>query len=52
MNELENLKTASTYARMKGVSTSYIYKLIRDNKLKSIVIDEVIFINIKLYPPI
>lgn len=34
----------SNYARLKGVSTVYIYKLIKEKKVKSKNIDGVVFV--------
>lgn len=41
---MENLKTVKNYAKLKGVSIQYIYKLLKQKKLKIKKIDGVIFI--------
>jgi hypothetical protein len=50
--EINNLHTVKNYAGKHNFSTSYIYKLIRENKLKSVEIDGVQFIDIKKNPEI
>ena len=42
--EINNLITVKTFAREWGISTSYVYRLIREGKMDSILIDEVHFI--------
>ena len=48
--EIDNLQTVKNYAADLNFSTSYIYKLIRENKLEAVEIDGVQFINIKKNP--
>lgn len=50
--EITNLQTVKNYAADRGVTPSYIYKLIREGKMSSIVIDGVIFIEVKTFPNI
>lgn len=40
----DKLMKVSNYAREKGVSAVYIYKLIKDGKVKSKTIDGVVFV--------
>lgn len=40
----EELVKVSTYAKMIGVTPVYVYKLIKDKKVKTKVIDGVVFI--------
>lgn len=40
----KELMKVSNYARLKGVSTVYIYKLIKEKKVKSKNIDGVVFV--------
>ena len=46
----ENLVTIRNYSERQGVTTSYIYKLIKDNKINPIYIDGVKFIDKIKYP--
>lgn len=46
------LMTIKNYSDMVKVTTSYIYKLIREKKMEPIVIDGVKFIDFKKYPVI
>ena len=41
---LKNLKRVSTYAKIKDISSMWVYKLIERGKLKSINIDGVEFV--------
>lgn len=50
MLKLNKLKTIKNYADNEGVTTSYIYKLIREMKMESIMIDGVQFIDTEKYP--
>jgi hypothetical protein len=50
--EINNLQTVKNYATAHDFTTSYIYKLIREGKLKSVEIDGVQFIDIKKNPEI
>lgn len=50
--ETTNLQTVKNYAANMGVTPSYIYKLIREGKMSSIIIDGVFFIEVKSYPNI
>lgn len=47
---IASLRTVSNYAIREKVSTSYIYKLIRDKKMESVTIDGVQFIDVEAYP--
>lgn len=40
----KDLIKVSNYAKLKGVSTVYVYKLIKNKKIKSKVIDGVVFV--------
>ena len=44
------LKTVNNYALNNRVSASYIYKMIRENKMTCIEIDGVKFIDISKFP--
>lgn len=44
MKDTEKLTTVFNYAMKKGVSTTWVYKLIKDKKVKSKKIDGVTFI--------
>lgn len=46
----ESLKTIQNFSREYGYSTSYIYRLIKDGKIKSEVIDGVYFIDMSRLP--
>lgn len=46
------LKTIKNYAALQNVTTSYIYKLIREGKMESLSIDGVQFIAIDKFPAI
>lgn len=48
--ETDNLQAVKNYAAKHSFSTSYIYRLIREDKLKSVVIDGVHFIDVKKFP--
>ena len=50
--KIENLQTIQNYARDRDVTTSYIYKLIKDGRMSSYVIDGVQFIQTDVYPSI
>ena len=50
--ELNKLKSIKNYATMNNVTTSYIYKLIKDKKMNAVVIDDVKFIDIEKHPSI
>jgi hypothetical protein len=45
---IENLVKVSTYAKSIDKSTAWVYKLIEKEKLKSIIIDDVIFVNMEV----
>lgn len=49
MKEKENLITIKNYAKKKDVTTSYIYKLIKEKKMESVRIDGVQFIDAVRY---
>ena len=44
------LKTIKNYAGKYGITTSYVYKLIKSGELDAVVIDGVQFIDINQYP--
>jgi hypothetical protein len=50
--KIEKLQTIKNYAIERDVTTSYIYKLIREGKMECYVIDGVQFIQTDLYPTI
>jgi hypothetical protein len=47
MNNYGNLKTVNNYAKERGCTVGYIYKLIREKKIVPVKIDGVIFIDTK-----
>ena len=44
------LKTVKNYAVNEGVTASYIYKLVKEQKMELVVIDDVRFVDTKQYP--
>lgn len=48
--EIKNLMNIKNYADREGVTASYIYKLIKEGKMSSFVIDGIQFIEIDKYP--
>ncbi len=48
--EVNNLQTIKNYSVANGVTTSYIYKLVKDMKMSAVVIDGVQFIDTAKYP--
>lgn len=48
--DIHNLKTVQNFSREFGYSTSYIYRLIKAEVLKSVSIDGVIFIDVSKLP--
>jgi hypothetical protein len=46
---IDNLKTIKNFALQNKVTASYIYKLIKEGKMKPVVIDEVQFIDMSVY---
>lgn len=50
--EINDLVTINNWAAMLGITTSYVYKLIKENKLQPVIIDGVKFINKAKYPKI
>lgn len=50
MIDIAPLKSVKNYAKKCDVSTSYIYKLIRENKIQAVEIDGVYFIDTKVFP--
>ena len=44
--EINNLKTIKSFATSKGWTASYIYKMIKEKKMKPIIIDGVQFIDV------
>lgn len=49
---IDKLQTIKNYAAANKITTSYIYKLIREAKMTVFVIDGVQFIQTDLYPTI
>lgn len=47
--ETDNLLTIANYAKLHEWTASYIYKLIKANKLKTVVVDGVQFIDMTSY---
>ena len=47
-----HLKTIKNYALQEHVTPSYIYKLLKEKKMKAVDIDGVKFIDIDKYPSI
>lgn len=50
--DISNLMTVKNYAKREDVTTSYIYKLIKEGKMSSFVIDGMQFIQVNVYPSI
>ena len=50
--DISNLLSIKNYALGKEVTPAYIYKLIKQGKMQAVLIDEVQFINVKVYPSI
>jgi len=50
--DFNNLKTIKNYALANSVTASYIYKLIKENKMQAVVIDGVQFIDTQKFPTI
>jgi hypothetical protein len=48
--KLENLRTIHNYSLSNGVTTSYIYKLVRLGKIKPVEIDGIKFIDTDKFP--
>lgn len=46
----ENLVTIKNYSERQGVTSSYIYKLIKNNRITPVIIDGVKFIDKARYP--
>ncbi len=44
------LLTVKNYAVREGVTASYIYKLVKENKMRVVTIDGVQFVDSKQYP--
>jgi hypothetical protein len=47
--DINNLKTIKNFALQNKVTASYIYKLIKEGKMKPVIIDEVQFIDMSVY---
>lgn len=45
MAQITNLKTVKNYAQQHGVTTSYIYKLIGQERIRPVIIDGMKFID-------
>ena len=52
LKDLSNLMSVKNYADREKVTTSYIYKLIRENKMDSFSIDGIQFIEVDRFPTI
>lgn len=50
--DISKLMTVKNYAKREDVTTSYIYKLIKEGKMQSFVIDGMQFIQVNVYPSI
>jgi hypothetical protein len=50
--EINNLATIKNYALKENVTTSYIYKLIKEGKMQSFSIDGIQFIQVDKFPSI
>ena len=50
--DISNLVTIKNFALNYNVTPSYIYKLIKENKMRPVTIDDVQFINVKVYASI
>ena len=50
--EVTYLQTIKNYAKNEGVTPSYIYKLIKEGKMESFIIDGVQFIETNKFPSI
>jgi hypothetical protein len=50
--DILSLKSVKNYATRESVTTSYIYKLVKENKMNAVDIDGVKFIDILKYPTI
>lgn len=50
--EISKLMTIKNYALKENVTTSYIYKLIKDGRMSSFQIDGMQFIQVDVYPTI
>ena len=48
--EINNLQNIKNYSVANGVTTSYIYKLIKEMKMSAVVIDGVQFIDTAKFP--
>jgi hypothetical protein len=48
--DVTNLQTIKNYAVKNGITPSYIYKLIKEEKMKVVMIDGVQFVDTKQYP--
>lgn len=48
--ETDKLMTIKNYAAKEGVTTSYIYKLIKEGKMSSFSIDGIQFIELDKFP--
>lgn len=50
--EATNLLTVKHYADKAGVSTTYVYRMVREGKIDAVVIDGVQFIDVVKFPSI
>lgn len=49
---LKVLKTIKNYAVGEGVTPSYIYKLVKESKMRLVTIDGMKFVDVSVYPTI
>lgn len=50
--DTSDLKTIKNYAVKHGITASYIYKLVKENRMQAVTIDGVQFIDTKKFPSI
>lgn len=50
--DINRLQTIKNYAVSQGVTQGYIYKLEREKKMETLLIDGVKFIQVNIYPTI
>lgn len=52
MESTDGLRTVANYAKQEGVTAAYIYKLVKENKMKFVEINGVKFVDTNVYPSI
>lgn len=50
--DISNLLTIKNFALKERVTPAYIYKLIKEGKMEAVTVNEVQFINVKVYSTI